>query len=86
MSGWMRSLAETREGVILALQAIRGNKFRSFMTIVGVMIGVGAVILVSTIMDGFDEYANSSIDKIGTNVMYITRWEITGMPTMLTGS
>ncbi|HUU44266.1 MAG TPA: ABC transporter permease, partial [Acidobacteriota bacterium] len=75
MSGWMRSLAETREGVILALQAIRGNKFRSFMTIVGVMIGVGAVILVSTIMDGFDEYANSSIDKIGTNVMYVSRWD-----------
>lgn len=75
MSKWTRSLAETREGVVLALQAIRGNKFRSLMTIVGVMIGVGAVILVSTIMDGFEVYANSSIDKIGTNVMYVTRWD-----------
>jgi putative ABC transport system permease protein len=68
-------MAETREGVILALQAIRANKFRSFMTIVGVMIGVGAVILVSTIMDGFEQYANTSIDKIGNNVLYITRWD-----------
>lgn len=76
MSNWTRSLAETREGVILALQAIRGNKFRSLMTIVGVMIGVGAVILVSTIMDGFEVYANSSIDKIGSNVMYVTRWDM----------
>jgi putative ABC transport system permease protein len=72
----LRSLAETREGVMLALSAIRANKFRSLMTIVGVMIGVGAVILVSTIMDGFEEYANSSIDKIGSNVMYVTRWDM----------
>jgi putative ABC transport system permease protein len=71
----MRSLAETREGIVLALQAIRGNKFRSAMTIVGVMIGVGAVILVSTIMDGFEEYANTSIDKIGSNAIYITKWD-----------
>ena len=27
-------------------------------------------------MDGFSEYAESSIDKIGSNVMYITKWEM----------
>ncbi|MBU8933998.1 MAG: ABC transporter permease [candidate division Zixibacteria bacterium] len=75
MSKWMKSLAETREGIRLALNAVRANKFRSLMTIVGVMIGVGAVILVNTIMDGFSEYAESSIDKIGSNVMYVTKWE-----------
>jgi putative ABC transport system permease protein len=45
------------------------------MTIIGVMIGVGAVILVNTIMDGFNEYVESSIDKIGSNVLYISKWE-----------
>lgn len=75
MSKWMKSMAETREGVILALTSVRANKFRSLMTIIGVMIGVGAVILVNTIMDGFSEYAEASIDKIGSNVMYITKWE-----------
>ncbi|MEW6412727.1 MAG: ABC transporter permease [Candidatus Zixiibacteriota bacterium] len=74
MSKWFASYAEIREGVKLALESIRGNKFRSLMTIVGVMIGVGAVILVNTIMDGFNEYAESSIDKIGSNVMYVTKW------------
>ena len=75
MSNWQRSFAELQEGVRLALYAVRSNKFRSLMTIVGVMIGVGAVILVNTIMDGFTGYANESIDKIGTNVMYITKWD-----------
>jgi putative ABC transport system permease protein len=45
------------------------------MTIIGVMIGVGAVILINTIMDGFTQYAETSIDKIGSNVMYITKWD-----------
>jgi len=74
MSNLFISVAETTEGIRLALEAVRANKFRSFMTIIGVMIGVGAVILVNTIMDGFTHYAQSSIDKIGSNVMYIQKW------------
>jgi len=74
MSKFEHSMAEVSEGVKLALYAIRSNKFRSIMTIIGVMIGVGAVILVNTIMDGFNAYAYSSIDKIGKNVMYISKW------------
>ncbi len=61
--------------MILALDAVRANKFRSLMTIIGVMVGVGAVILVNTIMDGFTAYAESSIDKIGSNVMYIIQYD-----------
>lgn len=62
------------EGMRLAMDAVRTNKFRSIMTIIGVMIGVGAVILVNTIMDGFTQYTYESIDKIGRNVMYISQW------------
>jgi len=75
MSNWAKKWAETKEGMRLALESVRTNKFRSLMTIIGVMIGVGAVILVNTIMDGFTEYAEASVDKIGSNVMYITKWE-----------
>lgn len=75
MSSWSQRLWETREGMHLALEAVRANKFRSLMTIIGVMVGVGAVILVNTIMDGFTAYAESSIDKIGSNVLYITQWD-----------
>jgi putative ABC transport system permease protein len=76
MSKWQRPLAEVQEGVRLALESIRANKFRSLMTIIGVMIGVGAVILINTIMDGFNQYAESSIDKIGRNVIYVTKWDV----------
>lgn len=75
MSNVERKLTETREGIRLALQEVRSNKFRSLMTIVGVMIGVGSVILVNTIMDGFVHYAEESVDKIGSNIIYVTKWE-----------
>ncbi|MBU0982857.1 MAG: ABC transporter permease [candidate division Zixibacteria bacterium] len=75
MSKWWKSFAEVREGIKLALDSVRANKFRSFMTILGVMIGVGAMILVNTIMEGFNRYTESSIDKIGSNVMYISKWD-----------
>lgn len=76
MSRLLRPLAEMNEGIRLALEAVRSHKFRSLMTILGVMIGVGAVILINTIMDGFTMYAESSIDKIGSNAMYIMKWDI----------
>lgn len=75
MSNWTRSWASTQEGIRQALGSVRSNKFRSIMTIVGVMIGVGAVILVNTIMDGFTHYAEASIERIGNNVLYITKWD-----------
>ncbi len=68
-------MAEIKEGVKLAFSAVRANKFRSIMTIIGVTIGVGAVILVNTIMDGFTTYAESSIEKIGKNVIYVSKWD-----------
>jgi hypothetical protein len=74
MNKFIKSWPELVEGMRLALDAIRTNKFRSIMTIIGVMIGVGAVILVNTIMDGFTQYTYQSIDKIGRNVMYISQW------------
>lgn len=74
MNRIFKSWPEMLEGMRLALDAIRTNKFRSIMTIIGVMIGVGAVILVNTIMDGFTQYTYESIDKIGRNVMYVSQW------------
>jgi len=68
------TFVEAREAAGLALQSVRAHKFRSSMTILGVMIGVCAVILINTIMDGFTSYVEASIDKIGFNVLYIAKY------------
>ncbi|MCH9030870.1 MAG: ABC transporter permease, partial [candidate division Zixibacteria bacterium] len=70
-----KTRAQITESVFLALNSLKTNKFRSAMTIVGVMIGVCSVIFINTILDGFTAYAEASIDKIGTNLIYIRKWE-----------
>ncbi len=67
-------LSEIYESGSMAVRSLMANKFRSSMTILGVLIGVAAVILVNTILEGFQNYTEASIDKIGTNVIYVTKW------------
>ena len=74
MSAKTNRISEIVESGSMALRSLFAHKFRSIMTIVGVFIGVAAVILVNTILEGFKNYTEASIDKIGTNVIYVTKW------------
>ena len=56
------------EAVKLALQAIRRNAMRSFLTVLGIVIGVGAVIAMVTIGNGTTEKVRVEMAKLGTNL------------------
>lgn len=56
------------------LQAIRGinhNKSRTFLTILGIMIGIGTVVLVLSAGEGFKSYINAQIELFGSNTLSI---------------
>ncbi len=59
------------ETIRLALQAIRRNALRSFLTVLGVVIGVGAVIAMVTIGNGTTAQVKSEISALGTNLLFI---------------
>ena len=42
------------ENLVMALDTLRGNKLRSFLTVVGVIIGVVTVMAISSIISGID--------------------------------
>lgn len=65
---------EVREAVAMALGSLRANKFRAFLTILGVMIGVGSVIGMASIINGLNGQMNEEIDQIGSNVIMITKF------------
>ncbi len=55
-------------------QAIRGVKSsptRTLLTTLGIMIGIGTVILVLSLGEGFKSYINSQIEANGTNVVFV---------------
>jgi putative ABC transport system permease protein len=59
------------ETVILALRAIRRNVMRSFLTILGIVIGVAAVITMVTLGDGATEQVRADISSLGSNMLQV---------------
>jgi len=59
------------ETIILALRAIRRNVLRSFLTILGIVIGVAAVITMVTLGDGATEQVRADISSLGSNMLQV---------------
>ena len=59
------------EAVRLAFTAIIRNKLRSFLTVLGVVIGVAAVIAMVTVGEGSSAQVKASVERLGTNVLIL---------------
>jgi putative ABC transport system permease protein len=59
------------EAVKLAFQAIRRNALRSFLTVLGIVIGVGAVIAMVTIGRGTTAKVTADLAQLGSNLLFI---------------
>ena len=62
-SDWARARYELLTALALAFDSIRAHKLRSFLTLLGVIIGVASVILVGSAIDGLGVYAQKSTAK-----------------------
>lgn len=64
------------EVLSLALQTLWAHKLRSFLTLLGVIFGVAAVIVVVSLIEGFNVYIDEKIADIGTNALAVQRFSI----------
>jgi putative ABC transport system permease protein len=62
------------EGVAIALGAMRANKLRSALTILGVVIGVATVMTVASMVQGIRSQIVNAIEVAGPQVFYIARF------------
>jgi putative ABC transport system permease protein len=69
----MNLLAELREGLAFAWDAMRANKLRSVLTTLGIVVGVVTVTLMGTAIDGLHRAFVKSISAIGGDVLYLER-------------
>ena len=58
----------------MALATLRANKLRSFLTVIGVIIGVVTVMLIASIIAGFDLAVTREVESFGTRSMYISKY------------
>ena len=62
----IRSIVPT-DIVVMALGAIRSQKFRSFLTVLGIVVGVTTVVAVASILTGLRSSITSMVEEYGTN-------------------
>jgi putative ABC transport system permease protein len=70
------TLFEIKEGISLALTAVRTHKMRSFLTVLGVLIGVASVIGMVSIITGLNSSMAEQIESLGSNVIHISQYEM----------
>lgn len=66
-----------RESIIMSWKNIIHNKMRTFLTILGIVIGVAAIISLITIVQGVIDNVDEQFDKLGANTLMI---QATGTP------
>src|SRR5438552_16382976 len=64
------------ESVTLALSAILAHKLRSFLTLLGIIFGVATVIVVVSMVEGFNKYFNDKIADLGLNAFVVNKMGI----------
>ncbi|MBP9174937.1 MAG: ABC transporter permease, partial [Rhizobiales bacterium] len=57
------------EAIKLANQSVRRNALRSILTLLGIVIGVGAVIAMVTIGNGTTQKVTADLSKLGSNML-----------------
>ena len=60
----------------MALETVRDHKTRSFLTVLGVVIGVAAMIFVASILVGVSRDIQAYLEDYGTNTLFIFRLDI----------
>src|SRR5271165_2312744 len=60
----------------MALETVRNNKLRSFLTVLGVVIGVGAMIFVASILVGISRDVSAFLDDYGVDTFFIFRFDV----------
>jgi putative ABC transport system permease protein len=61
------------EALRMALGAIWAHKLRSFLTLLGIIFGVATVIVVVTLIEGFNEYFNEKVANLGANAFIVNK-------------
>lgn len=70
----MKTLFQIFESFRFAWRALRSNLLRTILSLLGVTIGIFAIITVLTLVDSLEKNIKDSLNFLGTGVIYIEKW------------
>lgn len=62
------------ESFSFAFNSLKANKLRTFLSLLGITIGIFAIISVFTVIDSLENYIRNSLNSLGNNMVYIQKW------------
>lgn len=65
------------EGVVIAIDALRANKVRAALTILGIAIGVFVVVIISAAIHGINAGVSAEFERAGPTTFFVNRFPIT---------
>jgi putative ABC transport system permease protein len=63
-----------KEGFIFAINSVIVNKLRTFLSLLGITIGIFCIISVFTVLDWMEKSIHDTISSMGDNVLYVNKW------------
>ena len=63
-----------KESFFFAWAALRANRLRTFLSLLGITIGIFSIITVFTIVDSLEFNLRSGIQELGNNVVFVQKW------------
>src|SRR5687767_6173823 len=70
----MKILNQIFESFRFAWRALKSNLLRTILSLLGVTIGIFAIITVLTLVDSLEKNIKDSLNFLGTGVIYIDKW------------
>ena len=62
------------ESVRFAWHSLTANKLRTFLSLLGITIGIFSIITVFTVVDSLESNVRKSVASLGDNVIFIQKW------------
>jgi len=69
-----------KESFLFAINSLVTNKLRTFLSLLGITIGIFAIISVFTVIDSLERSIKNSIQSLGDNVVFVQKWPWTFGP------
>ena len=70
----MKRVGEIKESIALALDVLRRNPLRSFLTVLGIMIGVTTIIVIGAVINGLNSNVLGQIQQLGSSTIICYRF------------
>jgi putative ABC transport system permease protein len=70
----MNIIRSVWESLVMAVQAVTVNRLRALLSLLGITIGIFAIIAVFTIVDSLETNIRESLNSLGSDVIYVEKW------------